>query len=480
MQNEEYDDIEEFDEDGIDCECDLDYDDEEDFEDEDDEDEKPKKKQKAPEKTVDDYLAVLRSNFDHVVWEERQDEWFDNITYQHLECLTFPSLQENINQSIEYVVWVSRDIRNEQRSSSHKEQLKYICDNLNLLRSKNEVDFLSFFEPQKMVKAEAGYWTSSKTGISDHGIYKNHTGMKKPTADDFAEKMKSIVSYVFENSPLDQKNDRFGRFDDYWFDTYAWNWAPFEQYKIDGIEPIVLFQLFAHPIRAYLGPRFISYSEVQEKNYVRYWIWSDIGRSWNDRNGLSHALDLINDTDIIEWLYAFTGWSRKEHDIQGETLELVVNHLRNRDRHKDIIDWHSHVAMLAKKARTPKELKGFLTDGIKYDANGGFGSNGFLRLLGSGGNHCLDHKIDYKVDIDTRYAKYLKIDESVYPKSDYGERLNVFDAKKQDIWEYVHNHYNPKPKVLDLFTMFDDEKPQVPANNTIEAPKKGVYQISLF
>ena len=441
-------------EDEIECECvfDEDEDPDEDF---DDEEEKSKKKvKKSPPKTVDSLLAVLRNQFDEVLFETREDEWFPEITYQHLECRNFVSPQENKNPNIVYEVWLEVNISNSTYSSRHKEYLEYIADNMKMLRS----DDIAFFEPKKMVN-KGGVSSMSDTGMPNGSNHKGHFGMKKPTANDFVEKMKSILSYVFENSVVDKKNERFGRYDDYWFDTEAWRWADFEEYK-QGVEPIVLFQLFAHPIRAYLGPRIVKYSDIREEEYVNYWIWSDMERTWHDRNGFTHELDLINETDIVEWLYAFTGWPRKEHDLYGDTVEIVVGHLRNRELHKEIEDWFSHVEMLAKKARSPKELKALLTDGIKYDANGGFGGGGFLSLLGSGGNYCLDHKIEFNVKIDPRYAQYINLDLSQYSVSDIGDKIVIYDAQKQDIWGYVFNHFNPKVKVLDLFSIFDDEPQQ--------------------
>lgn len=443
-------------EDEIECDCMLDEDDEFEYDeyDFDEEEEKPKKKKaKAPAKTVESLLEVLRNQFDEVLFEAREDDWFPEVTFQHLECRNFVTTQENKNPNIVHEVWLEVDISNSTYSSRHKEYLEYIANNMKMLRSED----IAFFEPKKMVN-KGGISTMSDTGMPSGSIHERHSGMIKPTANDFVGKMKSIISYVFENAPLDKKNDRFGRFDDYWFDTEAWRWVAIDKYP-EGIEPIVLFQLFAHPIRAYLGPRFVKQSDIREEEYVNYWIWSDMQRTWNDRNGFSHKLDLINETDIIDWLYNFTGWPRKEHDLYGDTVDYVVNHLRNREIHEGIENWYSHVESLAKKARNPKELKAMLTDGVKYDANGGFGGGGFLCLLGSGGNYCLDHKIEFQVKLDPKYAKYIDLDVSQYSVNEYSEDIVIYDAKKQDIWEYVHGHFNPKPVVLDLFSsMFDDSE----------------------
>ncbi|MHC3995729.1 hypothetical protein ACXWTF_12965 [Thiomicrolovo sp. ZZH C-3] len=473
------------------CGCDLD---EDEFDDDGELVEKPKRNKKK-EKTADDYVAVLRTYFDEVIFEERSIEWTseneldDDRHYRsangpYLQCRDVVNDVQNLNPDISYVIWFEMQFKGAMESYVI-ETLKYLIENMKLLKAED----ISYLVPERYVIVDNAH--TKVKGLPSTAIVESHCGIKRPSVEDWAMEFKRVIGFVFsEHTLYDPKNPHTERTDDYWLDVGPFWCEESERFLEDGVEPMRLFYHFAGSCRLYLGPRFQGqYSNGEKYNY--HWLWSDGVYHWHDRNGFVYSLDLVNGSDIIEWLYEFTGWHRVEHDLETEKIEKVKafvtgcqQHLKwsYREMEESEIPGASLESLdaIGKSAKSVKEFRKLITGGFKYDPNGSGGRGAWGDLLNVHANQCLDKKnADCYLGLEPRTAEYLGIDVSQYELSRwYG--YGVFDSKKHDVFEVLFEHYHPKVAVLDLFSVYDDEEEDVAPAGAVRNTADTATQLSLF
>lgn len=470
MQNENYDDIEDFDEDGIDCECDLDFDDEEDFDEEEYEEEKPKKKSKTPEKSLDDYLTVLRTLFDVVELEvlpyERQpnvDLEIENYrgsdrTYCRILCRNRAETLENKNPNIEYVNWVEFQIRNE--NGWPKEHVKYLIDNYKQLVKDEDMNFF--------MKENVLLMKDERRGLNYYLFYKSRKLNPIPSFEEMMEMRKATLQHIFQNGLYEEDNPRIDSFDEYWFEGYCFK-RDIKDFRENGATDIELVDVFG--LRLSLGTPHMS-QRYDGEEYMSYPYWCDGSKINDSGNNIEYSYkESVFNKDYISWLREFTGWKTKTYgsfddEVVKELVEVLAHH------HRIEVD---EMMRLVKKFNDPKVFQKALNE-IYLDSNGGGGGGQYMCLFGRNYERT---KTGLEVSLTARkpHLEHYGFWSDNITRNRYGDTFYVFEGNAyQKIWEY----YNPKPKVLDLFSMFDDEEPAVPVNNIIESPKIEMIQISLF
>lgn len=425
---------------------------------------KPKKGKK---RGIEEYLAVLRTHFDEVVYEPRAYEWY--VADESEDSLRMKSPQYDylccrdaaVNQNagvVEYAVWFEMRLHQEHKDWQ-EELLKYLLDNMKAIK---QLEYHTVLHLKKTVCID-GIWQRSKEGMPTSALLNDHCGMHRPTAHDWADEMKRIIKHVFsEHALTEPDNPKFRRDDLYWFDAGPYWCSQAEIFEKEGVPPITLFQFFASSIRAYLGPNIEWQSEKSGETSIVRWLWSDLAHNWHDRNGYTFALDLINGTDVIEWLYGFTGWTRIEHDMEHEKMELLLAAVcrcdsaikpSTGDHQKDFLLARERLIESARSARSAAELRARVVGHSKYNGYSGCSSGPHMGLLGYSSNNRLDKKMEIVLDTYPEYVQYLGMDETQFIEGKYGSTLGVFSSKHNDLFETLYDHYHPKPKQLELFSL---------------------------
>jgi len=465
-----YDDIDDLNDEMFDdCECALGINYEDDFDDEDYDDEKPKKKsKKAPEKTVDDYLAVLRTLFDIAEYEVMPYELQLSVdvdgdrykgsdrSYCRILCRNRADTLENKNPNIEYVNWVEFQIRNE--NDWPKKYLKYIIDNYQLLVKDEDMSFFAKEDPFESM--------DQRKGLNYYLFHKSRKLNLIPSFDEMMELRKATLKHIFQNGMYEENNPRIDSFDEYDFEGYSFK-KHAKEFMENGATDIELVDVFG--MRLHLGVPHLSHYHNGEE-YQSYPYWCD-GKGINDSgNNIEYFYkESIFNKEYIAWLRELTGWKTKTYgsfddEIVTELIEGLAHHHRVEE---------DEVVRLAKQSDDSKVFQKTLNDNHS-DSNGGGGGGQYMCLFGHQSERT---KAGVEITLTARkiHLEHYGFWSDEFTKNRYGDTFHVFEGNAyQKIWK----HYNPKIKHLDLFSVFDDDVLIEPANNMIE--KQKAVQLSLF
>ncbi len=459
-----YEEIEEDDfEDNEDCACALDFDDENDeyF---DDDEVKPKKK-KAPEKTVDDYLATLRKLFDGTEYEVMPYEVQPNMngskstgrTFYRILCKSKAD-PKNKNPNIEYVNWVEFKIRNE--NDWPKKYLKYIIDNYQLLVKDEDMSFFAKEDPFESM--------DQRKGLNYYLFYKSRKLNPIPSFDEMMELRKATLKHIFQNGMYEENNPRIDSFDEYDFEGYSFKKYA-KEFMENGATDIELVDVFG--MRLHMGvPHLSCYHNGEEYQSYPYWF-DDKGINDSGNNIEYFYEESIFNKEYIAWLRELTGWKTRSYgSFDDEIVTELIENLAHHHRIKE-----DEVVKLAKQSEDYILFQKALNS--KYSSfNGGGGCSQYMCLFG----HTHEQtKTGVEISLTARKTHlqhYGFWDSSTMTKNRHGDTYIVFEGNAyQKVWQ----HYYSKIKHIDLYSMFADVLIE-PSNNTSTNTKQKAVQYSLF
>ena len=310
-----------------------------------------------------------------------------------------------------------------------------------------------------------------RAGLNYYLLYKSRKANPIPSFEEMMELRKATLQHIFQNGLYEENNPRIDSFDEYDFEGYAFarNLTELTEHGATDIELVDVFSM-----RLYLGSSHLS-QYYSGEDYQSYPYWCDGSKITDSGNNIEYSYEeSVFNKDFIAWLREFTGWKTKsinslEDEIVTDLMESLAYH------HKLEND---ELMKLVKQFKDPTVFQKALND--KYtNSNGGGGGGQFMCLLGHSYNRT---KAGLEISLTARksHLEHYGFWSDEFTTKHYGETYVVFNGNPyQNVWEF----YNPKPKMMDLFSMFEDEEEpmipviHVPVNNITE---RKAIQLSLF
>ena len=310
-----------------------------------------------------------------------------------------------------------------------------------------------------------------RAGLNYYLFYKSRKANPIPSFEEMMELRKATLQHIFQNGLYEENNPRIDSFDEYDFEGYAFarNLTELTEHGATDIELVDVFSM-----RLYLGSSHLS-QYYSGEDYQSYPYWCDGSKITDSGNNIEYSYEeSVFNKDFIAWLREFTGWKTKsinslEDEIVTDLMESLAYH------HKLEND---ELMKLVKQFKDPTVFQKALND--KYtNSNGGGGGGQFMCLLGHSYNRT---KAGLEISLTARksHLEHYGFWSDEFTTKHYGETYVVFNGNPyQNVWEF----YNPKPKMMDLFSMFEDEEEpmipviHVPVNNITE---RKAIQLSLF